>query len=214
LHAGAARRVNSKFASLAGALSNAWPEMPSIETLQRSCILGYFHVKEIVKKSDPQCVNDPQAVGPFCWIIDRTCELPAPSKFISGKLGLWPSMSAASTPTPADSKRASKIARLSDHPPQQSPATNDKRRYGARCSASSAKCPKGHPLLRLIESHGNLRCDGGCKSEKWKRSLLPDQPMWSCTTCDWDICVPCYDVNYGSSDEPGSQPKRRRLDSA
>eukprot|EP00966_Prymnesium_polylepis_P115785 2676434-Prymnesium_polylepis.1 len=33
LHAGAARRVNSKFASLAGALSNAWPEMPSIETL-------------------------------------------------------------------------------------------------------------------------------------------------------------------------------------
>ena len=57
-------------------LMQAWPEMPPLESLACSAILGFFRVKDVVPVSE--CADDPQAVGPWCWRIDKVITLKTP----------------------------------------------------------------------------------------------------------------------------------------
>ena len=57
-------------------LMQAWPEMPPLESLACSAILGFFRVKDVVPVSE--CADDPQAVGPWCWRIDKVAATARP----------------------------------------------------------------------------------------------------------------------------------------
>ena len=56
------------------ALRDAWPDMPSAATLPRSAVLGFMHVSSVV--SVDEMSGEPQAVGPWCWLIDDSRRSP------------------------------------------------------------------------------------------------------------------------------------------
>ena len=56
------------------ALRDAWPDMPSAAALPRSAVLGFMHVSSVV--SVDEMSDEPQAVGPWCWLIDDSRRSP------------------------------------------------------------------------------------------------------------------------------------------
>lgn len=71
-----------------GALAAAWGDgMPAeSQPLPTGSVLGFIHVCACV--SPAQCPDDPQALGPVCWIIDKVLELDAPVP-CAGSRGQW-----------------------------------------------------------------------------------------------------------------------------
>eukprot|EP00966_Prymnesium_polylepis_P030278 703863-Prymnesium_polylepis.1 len=60
--------------------------MPPLRSLPTSAIIGYFHVDRIALPGELQ---DPQAVGPYCWCIDKVRPLERPQLNVKGSMGLW-----------------------------------------------------------------------------------------------------------------------------
>ena len=75
---------------LVARLREAWPGMPAWSDLPTSCLLGCFRVARVVplERLSPA---DPQAVGPWCWVIDEVVPFAAPVPNVRGMLGLWSS---------------------------------------------------------------------------------------------------------------------------
>jgi len=90
IHAGAALADD---AELVGRLRRAWADMPSLDDLPRSAIVGFAHVAEVVEHSasspHESLADDPQAVGPCCWVLDQVVPLDSPVTGVSGQLGRW-----------------------------------------------------------------------------------------------------------------------------
>ena len=87
-------------------LLQAYPSMPCDNQLLKGFILGWMYVHCIVPF--PASVehasilgDDPQAVGPFCWVITRTLPLEKPVRW-QGKLHLWQVPAAAEVPVPEE----------------------------------------------------------------------------------------------------------------
>lgn len=66
-----------------------WTDMPEVEDMPRSAILGIARVTDIVPYSvgDPR-LDNPWANGPYCWLLDDVIKLAEPIG-CSGMLGLW-----------------------------------------------------------------------------------------------------------------------------
>ncbi len=67
-------------------LRTAWPEMPPARRMVRGAVVGFFRVRAVVRAN--HVVDDVQARGPWCWVIDRTARLPKPVP-ARGSLKLW-----------------------------------------------------------------------------------------------------------------------------
>ena len=85
IHASSQVATDKEYPILLPALRAAWPEMPPVERLPKSAILGFVHVAESV----PPIPNEPQAVGPECWVLDGRIPLSSPICDVRGNLGLW-----------------------------------------------------------------------------------------------------------------------------
>ena len=74
-------------------LRAAWRDMPEVGLLPRSAVLGFMRVDEILEHSveqpHPRLAEDPQAIGPLCWVIGAVLELPEPIFGVAGRLGVW-----------------------------------------------------------------------------------------------------------------------------
>ena len=70
-------------------LRQMWPDMPSLDQLPRSSIVGFLHVQEVVPIEEFAVERrEPGCTGPFVWVIDRTIPLEAPFH-CAGALGMW-----------------------------------------------------------------------------------------------------------------------------
>jgi hypothetical protein len=84
-HAGATT-AGPEMQTLVTALRAEWIQMPA--ALPKSALIGFFHISHVVPAS--ALPHDPQAVGPWCWIIDRVEPLAMPILNVPGGRGLWP----------------------------------------------------------------------------------------------------------------------------
>ena len=61
-------------------------------------------------------------------------------------------------------------------------------------------CPSGHGLSKERNHEAQLRCDGVCGT-----AVEQDAWLWSCTKCDFDLCVTCAPLSKSSPVWPGCQ---------
>ena len=91
IHAAAALHEDEQ---LITSLREAWGDgMPvDIADLPRSAVLGFMRVDKVLAHSHaqphPELADDPQAVGPVCWVIGAVAPLDAPSS-APGSQGPW-----------------------------------------------------------------------------------------------------------------------------
>ena len=81
------QKVEANMHELVERLREAWPAMPPPSELPLGAILGCMRVSKVVPAS--ALPDDPQAVGPWCWVIDDVAPLDAPMYGVRGKLSLW-----------------------------------------------------------------------------------------------------------------------------
>ena len=114
LHAGAktVNRKTTKHAAAFAALRAAWPAMPGAG-LPNQAVLGYIHVCRVVRVHQLTAIDrrDPQAVGPWCWEVDKVVEIASPVGGVPGQRGLWK--------PPADTMSLEDARALQQPPPQQ-----------------------------------------------------------------------------------------------
>lgn len=68
-------------------LRQAWPRTEWPHVMPRGSVVGFFRVSGFRPANALR--DDVQAVGPWCWIIDRTVALDRPVQ-ARGMMGLWP----------------------------------------------------------------------------------------------------------------------------
>ena len=69
-------------------------------------------------------------------------------------------------------------------------------------------CPSGHGLSKERNHEAQLRCDGVCGT-----AVEQDAWLWSCTKCDFDLCVTCgasVEIKPGMAWVP-ARPQRLKL---
>ena len=58
-------------------LRQVWAEMPPVDQLPRSAILGFLHIARVLPLEDiPQAECELGCTGPFVWVVDRVRLLP------------------------------------------------------------------------------------------------------------------------------------------
>jgi len=138
--------------------SKAGGTLPATDTLPLSAVLGFIHCSAVVGTEDDETRDDPQAVGPKCWIVDDVVALESPVTGVKGALGLWHWMPPAGLTLPT------KIMDARAPPPTTAdPQTG----AGSSTGGDNAKL-----------QHGSLRCTDGV-SEQTK---LMDLEVFGVTT--------------------------------
>lgn len=112
VHAGS-KSAEKSHRTLISALREKWPTMPEISKMPSSAILGFMHVSKVVSVAALQ-PSDPQAVGPYCWVIDHVVQLSTPHA-CSGSLGLWDVPANLSVPVEVLAEDVTAMQRMMSH---------------------------------------------------------------------------------------------------
>jgi hypothetical protein len=81
--------VEEMLARALDGLTSAWgANMPPTEQLPVGRVIGFFRVYACVRAGSAEVATDPQAVGPFCWLVDSVYALDSPV-VCAGQRGQW-----------------------------------------------------------------------------------------------------------------------------